>query len=138
MWNKYLILILGCMLLGGCAKRTRSISHSGWQQQPSYCGDRNRTPSDPAFQYRGELNEFDVLGITRGELASEADIRHALDSARGGSGWPPAAPCSAHCGVSTAPRVGWRVPSSIWGLELGRSASYSARESLWNGKQALH
>jgi hypothetical protein len=82
MWNKYLILFLGCLVLGACAKQTRSISHSGWQEKPSYCGDRNRAASDPGFQYRGELNEFDVLGITRDEMASEADIRHALDSAR--------------------------------------------------------
>jgi len=38
--------------------------------------------SDPGFVYRGELSEFDVLGIERGETASEQDIQRALDSAK--------------------------------------------------------
>jgi hypothetical protein len=37
---------------------------------------------DPAFQYRGELSEFDILGITPGAIASENEIRRALDNAK--------------------------------------------------------
>ncbi len=82
MWRRTLILLMACVLLTSCAKRTRSISHSAWQEQPAYCAHQPSRGSDPVFQYRGELSEFDVLGITRDEQASEADIRHALDSAR--------------------------------------------------------
>jgi hypothetical protein len=55
------------------------VSHSGYQQQSSYCGNgTGRGVSDPAFEYRGELSEFDVLGIPRGEITSEAEIQRAL------------------------------------------------------------
>ncbi len=82
MWNRVLLMVFACAVLTSCAKRTRSISHSAWKEQPSRWGNPSGTASDPAFQYRGELSEFDVLGISPDELASEADIRHALDSAR--------------------------------------------------------
>jgi hypothetical protein len=38
--------------------------------------------SDPAFVYRGELSEFDVLGIARGQTTSETEIAQALDSSK--------------------------------------------------------
>jgi hypothetical protein len=61
----------------------RSISHSGYPQQSSYCGNRIADGmSDPAFEYRGELSEFDVLGIPRGEITSEAEIRRALEGSK--------------------------------------------------------
>ena len=77
------VLLLVCVLSAGCKKTTRSISHSGYAQQPSYWGNGTRDrASDPAFEYRGELSEFDVLGIPRGEFTSEADIRRALEVSR--------------------------------------------------------
>ncbi len=70
---KTIPILIACALAAGCAKTTRSISHSGYQPEATYVG------SDPGLQYRGELSEFDVLGILRGEIASEAEIRRALE-----------------------------------------------------------
>jgi len=79
----FCLLILAGALLAGCHKSQRSISHSGYVQQRSYCGEETREPvSDPAFAYRGELSENDVLGIARSEFTSEADIRRALEAAK--------------------------------------------------------
>src|SRR5690348_4826402 len=77
------LLILACAVLAGCQKSTRSISHSGYPQKGAYCGDgAPAVASDPAFEYRGELSEFDVLGIPRGEFTSEADIQRALAASK--------------------------------------------------------
>src|SRR5215472_6507740 len=72
--------VLTCALLLGCT-RVRSISDSAYKKEPGYCGNRP-TEADPAFAYRGELSEFDVLGITRGQATSESEIAEALDNAR--------------------------------------------------------
>lgn len=74
--------VLGGVLLAGC-QSTRSISNSGYRgdERVSYYAPRGND-SDPGFAYRGELSEFDVLGITRGEVASEQDIQRALDNAK--------------------------------------------------------
>ena len=75
------LAIVICALLVGCTS-TRSISHSGYREEgSSYFGPRPNV-SDPGFQYRGELSEFDVLGITRGALTSESDIQNAIASAK--------------------------------------------------------
>jgi hypothetical protein len=77
------VLILTCALVAGCQKNTRSISHSEYPQKGAYCGPGPREGfSDPAFEYRGELSEFDVLGIPRGEFTSDADIRRALEASK--------------------------------------------------------
>lgn len=77
------LLTLACVLFAGCKSNTRSISHSGYPQQASYCVDDTRAGvSDPAFEYRGELSEFDVLGIPRGEFTSEADIQRAIEASK--------------------------------------------------------
>src|SRR5258707_15696633 len=77
------LLVLTCALFAGCKKTTRSISHCGYPQQSSYRGDGTRDDaSDLVFEYRGELSEFDVLGIPRGEITSEADIRRALEKSK--------------------------------------------------------
>jgi hypothetical protein len=70
-----LVLMLACVFFAGC-KSVRSISHSGYRAGGSYVG------SDPGFEYRGELSEFDVLGIMRREITSEAEIQRALDTAK--------------------------------------------------------
>jgi hypothetical protein len=70
------------LLLAGCHS-TRSISNSGYREPDSVCHFAPpRNGSDPSFEYRGELSEFDVLGITRGNSASESDIHQALTTAR--------------------------------------------------------
>lgn len=77
------LVLMACVFAAGCTS-TRSISNSGYEEPQRGLFARPPQPSgsDPAFQYRGELSEFDVLGITRGEGASENDIRHALDDAK--------------------------------------------------------
>lgn len=80
--RKMHLLILACAVFAGCTK-TVSISHSGGQPQGSWGGHpRPDSGSDPAFDYKGELSEFDVLGITRNEITSEAEIGRALDDAK--------------------------------------------------------
>jgi len=80
--SKIVLLVLSCSLFVGC-ESTRSISNSSYRgdERVSYFRPRVNE-SDPGFAYRGELSEFDVLGIARGQVASEQDIQHALDSAK--------------------------------------------------------
>jgi len=80
--SKLIPLLPACLLMTGCATQVRSISHSEYDV-PASRRDADRTVvSDPAFEYRGELSEFDVLGISRGEITSEAEIQRALDTAQ--------------------------------------------------------
>jgi hypothetical protein len=74
------LLVMACALIAGCTT-TRSISNSSYRDGSASYPPRPEV-SDPAFAYRGELSEFDVLGITRGETASESEIQRALDSAK--------------------------------------------------------
>jgi len=60
--------MLLALLAAGCA--TRSISDSGYRR-PGEAGS--------AF-YKGELNEFEVIGLSPDAAATEAEIRRALDS----------------------------------------------------------
>jgi len=77
-----ILLIITCMLFAGCA-RTRSISHSGYAENHSGSGYYpGANDSDPAFDYQGELSEFDVLGITRSQVTSDDEIRRALDDSK--------------------------------------------------------
>jgi hypothetical protein len=72
-----------CVLLLGCDKTIRPISDSAYVGKSEHRGRYPQPPPlDPAFQYRGELSEFDVLGITPGAIASENEIRRALDNAK--------------------------------------------------------
>jgi hypothetical protein len=71
-------------VLSGCATQ-RSISNSSYRDDErhhvlGYAPSAN--DSDPGFAYRGELSEFDVLGIERGESASDSEIQKALDNAK--------------------------------------------------------
>jgi hypothetical protein len=79
---KITLLLLVCSLMAGCETKC-SISNSGYRanDRGSYYGQRVNE-SDRDFAYRGELSEFDVLGITRDQIASEQDIQRALDSAK--------------------------------------------------------
>lgn len=76
-------LPLACLFLFGCDTRSRSISHSAYQETSTYTGHPvNGGMSDPDFEYRGELNETDILGVSRDEFTSEADIRRALEQSK--------------------------------------------------------
>ncbi len=73
----FLGLAMASLFLTGCAN-TRSISNSASTDARSYRAGR----VDPAFDYRGELNEFDVLAVDRDQPVSEAEIQRGLDHAR--------------------------------------------------------
>jgi hypothetical protein len=81
--SAFIVIALGCALLTGC-ETSRSISNSGYHgdDHVSYYAPR-ANDSDSGFRYQGELSEFDVLGIARGEMASDTDIGRALDNAKG-------------------------------------------------------
>jgi hypothetical protein len=68
-----LMILATAVLLVGCAKR--SISNSGYSGGSYYCG----RSGDPF--YRGELSEFDVLGIDIAAEVTEEQIAKTLDSA---------------------------------------------------------
>ena len=79
------LVTLACALVAGCSTSNRSISHAEYPEQAQACDWNAPRPiavSDPDFQYRGELSEFDVLGISRDEFTSEADIKRALEASQ--------------------------------------------------------
>lgn len=81
--NTALSLLITLTLLTGCAKSTRSLSNSSYREPGGTVRFAPRQNDfDPGFEYRGELSEFDVLGITRNETASETDIEKALAAAK--------------------------------------------------------
>ena len=62
------------MLLSGCGT-TRSISDSGYHGEPGHYGATEASP------FKGELNEFDVLGVQRGGTITEEEINKTLEAA---------------------------------------------------------
>ena len=69
-----LAVLIAVALLSGCA-RTRSISHADYEVDRSYYyGARSAHPF-----YRGELSEFDLLGVDLADSISEEQITKALD-----------------------------------------------------------
>ena len=78
---KPILVFAACAWLGGC-KSTRPISDSGYREPGVTSGTSPAGHSDPAFAYRGELSEFDLLGVAREHTAFEEDIQQALDKAR--------------------------------------------------------
>ncbi len=81
MKNQYFITVAGLLtlLFAGCATK-RSISDSGYREENT--GRTHPAAVDPAFRYRGELSEFDLLGITHDQFTTEEQIRDALDAAK--------------------------------------------------------
>jgi hypothetical protein len=78
--SKISFLFLVCALLAGCAD-TRSISNSAYPERMSNYAPR-ANGSDSGFEYRGELSEFDVLGISRGVATSDTEIERTLAGAK--------------------------------------------------------
>src|SRR5437762_3528490 len=78
------LLLSLCAMLAGCTKSIRPISNSSYAPDaaPNYSYYPALAGGNEPFQYHGELSEFDVLGIARGEITSEAEIRRALDNAK--------------------------------------------------------
>src|SRR5436189_2038814 len=77
-----LTLVLAAFaLLAGCVS-TRPISDSGYREPGSAGPTSPAGSSVPAFAYRGELSEFDLLGVVPDQSTFEEDIQLALDKAR--------------------------------------------------------
>src|SRR3954451_8272010 len=74
MLKNYLFLAATVGLLAsGCVKR--SISQARYYgNSPQPFAAHGAPANAPEFEYRGELSEFDVLGISPGLTASETDI----------------------------------------------------------------
>jgi hypothetical protein len=68
-------LFLTLLLIAGCGMR--SISDSGY-----YADSGHGRPGASNPFYKGELNEFDVLGIDRTQKITEDDIRKSFDAKR--------------------------------------------------------
>jgi len=66
------LIALLALTLGGCA--TRSISDSGYRSESGY----SKTTTNPF--YKGELSEFQVLGIDPQAKVSQEEISRALES----------------------------------------------------------
>jgi hypothetical protein len=76
------LILVACLWLSGCAK-TRSISNAAFDPSAHPAmGYRVGNAADPGFEYRGELNEFDVLGVDRSHAATEEEIAQALQNAQ--------------------------------------------------------
>src|SRR6266516_6716292 len=78
---KPIVVLAACVLVAGCAS-TRSISNSDYREPGTASPTSPTGHSDPAFAYRGELSEFDLLGVVRDQTAFEEDIQQALEKAR--------------------------------------------------------
>ena len=76
-----ILVLAASTLLAGCVS-TRSISDSGYREPGAASHASPAGRSDPAFAYRGELSEFDLLGVVPDQSAFEEDIQRALDKAR--------------------------------------------------------
>jgi hypothetical protein len=75
-------LLISLTIITGCTTTKRSLSNSSYREPNTARFAPRQNDSDPGFEYRGELSEFDVLGITRTETASDADIEKALAAAK--------------------------------------------------------
>ncbi len=69
------LLLAALTLFTACG--VRSISDSGY-----YADSDRRGPGASNPFYRGELSEFEVLGITRDQKITEEDIRGSCDTKR--------------------------------------------------------
>lgn len=78
-----LSLLIALAIFTGCTTTKRSLSNSNYREPGRTVHFTPRqNDSDPGFEYRGELSEFDVLGITRTEIATDDDIEKALAAAK--------------------------------------------------------
>ena len=66
-------LFIALLVVAGCA--TRSISDSGYRSESGY---RGQTSGNPLC--KGELSEFDLLGINSESKVTQEEINRALES----------------------------------------------------------
>lgn len=82
MKNRTIVSICAASLLfAGCTRSIRSISNTAPENSWGANPVAGSVPN-PVFAYRGELSEFDVLGITRSEIVSDSEIQQTLDNAK--------------------------------------------------------
>jgi hypothetical protein len=79
-WLAWICGAVGVLGIVGCTT-TRSISNSHPPTDDGFAYAPRGSSADPGFQYRGELNEFDVLGVDRTHVATEEEIGEALQRA---------------------------------------------------------
>lgn len=82
-WGQVLrwsVFVVPGVLLAGCGT-VRPISNCGYRA-PANAPAGAPAGSGSVFAYRGELSEFDVLGVTRGTLTSDTEIERALAGAK--------------------------------------------------------
>lgn len=80
-WNCF-CLFAAVALIAGCTT-TRSISHSEFRSDGGTDCVPRTGDADPGFEYRGELNEFDVLGIKPWWMERSSVSRRAAMSPTG-------------------------------------------------------
>lgn len=80
--SRTFVLIAAALMLAGCTRSTRSISHSIVPPGTSHPRIRaGTTAQTEPFTYRGELSEFDLLGIDRDQRVTDEQITTALEGA---------------------------------------------------------
>jgi hypothetical protein len=70
------LILIAALLASGCAQK-RSISNSSYVENQGYWCPPGRTGD---YAYRGELSEFDVLGIEMSNNATDEQIARMLDA----------------------------------------------------------
>ncbi len=78
-----LLLVGTAFVLSSCSSTQRSISNSGQapDPEPGHWSSGNRASVNDSFLYRGELSEFDLLGIDRDQFVTDAEIVNTLGGA---------------------------------------------------------
>lgn len=78
------LIVIGCtaILFAGCKSSQRSISDSSYRPETSHHSHRPQPAKDDGFAYRGELSEFDLLGVNRNQFVTEEQIAAALDASK--------------------------------------------------------
>src|ERR1044071_4516382 len=65
--NRIWFPVLCSVLIAGCVSRVRTISNSGYSENPRQGRYASPEAGPSGDVYQAELSEFDVLGITRGQ-----------------------------------------------------------------------
>ncbi len=78
------LIVIGCtaILFAGCKSSQRSISDSSYRSEANHYSHRPQPAKDDGFAYRGELSEFDLLGVNRNQFVTEEQIAAALDASK--------------------------------------------------------
>lgn len=82
MKNASLFLLVGAtIVLTGCSSNQRSISNSGPVPESRHRSFAPGSSESGSFAYRGELSEFDLLGVDRDQFVTDEEIEKTLAGA---------------------------------------------------------